>query len=63
MREKAMSADDQIRSGSAAMKRQKESDEKLAQHSAQIGFPKSVSMRDDPMTKARAFLSEKPKLK
>ena len=39
---------------------QEESISRMAKHSLPIGYPKSVSIRDDPLTKAQAFLSQVP---
>lgn len=39
---------------------QEESISRMSQHSLPIGLPKTVSMRDDPLTKAQAFLNEVP---
>ena len=63
LREKA-SSDDNEQSGTAAMKKkiQAESNSRMAQHSVPIGLPKSLTVRDDPFTKARAFLTEMPDL-
>lgn len=44
----------------AAKKMQEESMARMAQHSVPFGLPKSVSLRDDPLTRASAFLTEMP---
>jgi len=41
---------------------QAESNTRMAQHSIPIGLPKSLTVRDDPLTKAQAFLTEMPSL-
>ena len=52
-----------LESPSKAMKRkQDQASARMAQHSSHVGLPKSVSVRDDPMTKAHAFLAEVPNL-
>lgn len=43
-----------------AKKIQDESTTRMAQHHLPIGLPKSVSLRDDPLTRAQAFLTEMP---
>lgn len=43
-----------------AKKMQEESTARMSKHHLPIGLPKSVSMRDDPFTKAKAFLTELP---
>jgi len=43
-----------------AKKAQHESSSRMAQHHLPIGLPKSVSLRDDPLTRAQAFLTEMP---
>eukprot|EP00592_Proboscia_alata_P017634 CAMPEP_0194396914 /NCGR_PEP_ID=MMETSP0174-20130528/125252_1 /TAXON_ID=216777 /ORGANISM="Proboscia alata, Strain PI-D3" /LENGTH=657 /DNA_ID=CAMNT_0039193031 /DNA_START=9 /DNA_END=1982 /DNA_ORIENTATION=+ len=63
LREKAAASDDANPGGIAELKkRQKETSKRMAQHSLPIGLPKSLSVRDDPMTKAQAFLTELPHL-
>jgi len=52
-----------LESPSKAMKRkQDQASTRMAQHSGPVGLPKSVSVRDDAMTKAHAFLTEVPNL-
>lgn len=43
-----------------AKKMQEESITRMSKHSLPIGLPKTVSMRDDPLKKAQAFLNEVP---
>jgi hypothetical protein len=43
-----------------AKKLQEESTARMSKHSLPIGLPKSISMRDDPLKKAQAFLTEVP---
>ncbi len=43
-----------------AKKIQRESIVRMSQHHLPIGLPKSVSLRDDPLTRADAFLTEVP---
>lgn len=59
-----ISSDDNEQSGTAAMKKkiQAESNTRMAQHNVPLGLPKSLTVRDDPLTKAQAFLTEMPNL-
>jgi len=41
-------------------KTQQDSMTRMAQHHLPFGLPKSVSLRDDPLNKAQAFLTETP---
>jgi|AntRauTorckE5430_2_1112549.scaffolds.fasta_scaffold04689_4 hypothetical protein len=41
-------------------KTQQHSMTRMAQHHSTFGLPKSVSLRDDPLNKAQAFLTETP---
>lgn len=43
-----------------AKKMQEESITRMSKHSLPKGLPKTVSMRDDPLKKAQAFLHEVP---
>ena len=43
-----------------AKKVQQESMSRMAKHNLPRGLPKTVSLRDDPLTKAQAFLTELP---
>ena len=63
LREKATS-DDNEQNGTATVKKkiQDESNSRMAQHSVPMGLPKSLTVRDDPLTKAQAFLTEMPQL-
>lgn len=49
-------------SAAAMKKRQAEANSRMAQHSVPKGYPKSTTIRDDPLTKAQAFLTEMPQL-
>mmetsp|Transcript_37154 Transcript_37154/g.54341 ORF Transcript_37154/g.54341 Transcript_37154/m.54341 type:complete len:645 (+) Transcript_37154:162-2096(+) len=62
MREKEMSADEGQNNIATIKKMQAEATTRMAQHILPIGLPKSLSIRDDPMTKAQAFLTEMPNL-
>jgi len=64
MKEREMSMEDnggEATSNKTAMKKkQAETASRMAKHSMPKGLPSSVSIRDDPMTKAQAFLTELP---
>ena len=59
MKEK-QSAEENGRATVVAKKMQEESTTRMSKHSLPIGLPKTLSMRDDPLTKANAFLTEMP---
>lgn len=58
----AMSDEKEDESSAAIRKKQAEAVARMAQHIKLAGLPKALTMRDDPMTKAQAFLSETPYL-
>jgi len=43
-------------------KQQAEANARMARHNRPLGLPKSLSIRDDPMTKAQVFIAERPHL-
>ena len=52
----------QLTSTTANKKKQSEANDRLAKHHHPVGLPKSLTVRDDPMTKASVFITEMPKL-
>ncbi len=66
MQEKLDAADENERaaltSTAAMQKQQALANSRLAQHHHPVGLPKSLTVRDDPMTKAAVFMTEMPAL-
>ena len=59
-KQKEREANGEASTKTAIKKMQAQATSRMAQHSMPIGLPHSVSIRDDPMTKAHAFLTEMP---
>mmetsp|Transcript_5484 Transcript_5484/g.10982 ORF Transcript_5484/g.10982 Transcript_5484/m.10982 type:complete len:660 (+) Transcript_5484:219-2198(+) len=51
-----------LTSTTANMKKQAVANDRLSQHHHPVGLPKSLTVRDDPMTKAQVFMTEMPHL-
>ena len=63
MKEKLLAEENGQANNTAIVKKlQEESTMRMAQHNLPIGLPKTLSMRDDPLTKAQAFLTEMPSI-
>ena len=62
LKEKEVGSDENENNTASAKKLQAESVARMAQHSLPPGLPKNLSMRDDPLTKAQAFLTEIPQI-
>ena len=60
LKEKLSNDEGQQHVNDVAKKIQDESISRMAQHHLPIGLPKSVSLRDDALTRAQAFLTEMP---
>ena len=59
MREK-FSIDENVPANNEKRKIQQESTNRMAQHTLPKGLPRTLSIRDNPLTKAQAFLTELP---
>ena len=66
MQQRLAAADEKERtaltSTAALQKRQAEANARLAKHHHPVGLPQSLTVRDDPMTKAQIFMTEMPQL-
>jgi len=66
MQERLAAADEKERaaltSSAALQKQQTEANARLAKHHHPVGLPKSLTVRDDPMTKAQVFMTQIPQL-
>ena len=55
-----ISSEEHDQATAEAKKIQQESMSRMSKHNLPIGLPKTLTLRDDPLTKAQAFLTELP---
>ena len=66
MQERLEAADEADKKNLSSMasrkKQQRDAINKLTERPEQIGMPKGISMKDDPITRSNAFLTQMPEL-